>query len=63
VCRHAEPTGGWLTYDVTMTSLPQGSYTLAFGDRHPKNPSGIYKRGLARRDRHGKWKVEDVIDA
>jgi hypothetical protein len=56
------PTGGWLIFDVTPTSLPEGAYALTFGDRHPKNP-GIYKEGRARRDRDGKWTVEDVRDA
>jgi hypothetical protein len=56
------PAGGWLIYDVTPSNLPEGSYTLTFGDKNEKNPSGINKRGQARFERHV-WKVEDVKDA
>jgi hypothetical protein len=57
----ASPTGGWLIYDVTP-QLPDGPYTLTFGDKNEKNPSGVNKRGQARFERHV-WKVEDVKDA
>ena len=55
------PTGGWLIYDVTP-QLPDGSFTLTFGDKNEKNPSGVNKRGQARYERHV-WKVEEVEDA
>jgi hypothetical protein len=43
------PRGIWTIDEVTPSTLPQGSYALTFGDRHEKNPGGIYKRGEARR--------------
>ena len=56
------PRGGWFL-DEAPLNLPEGAYSLTFGDRHPKNPAGTYKSGLARRDGNGQWTVQDVRDA
>ena len=44
------PRGGWFL-DEAPLNLPEGAYSLTFGDRHPKNP----RRNLQKRVGAPRW--------